>query len=140
MAFGAAASNLVSGGHERDAVTSSSTTAERATTERVSVDSGGAAGGTTEHSAPISADGRCMAFESPATNLVTGDTNGVADVFVHDRKLGETTRFSVQLRWAELISGSGAEELGTKSALSRNGRYVAFSSSRPRRRRPERRR
>lgn len=33
----------------------------------------------------LSADGRFVAFVSGATNLVIGDTNGVADVFVHDR-------------------------------------------------------
>lgn len=43
----------------------------------------------------ISADGRYIAFPSYATNLVAGDTNGAADVFVHDRLTKQTTRVSV---------------------------------------------
>ena len=58
------------------------------TTERVSVGQGG-----TEPDGPsafgqvpaISADGRSVAFQSYATNLVAHDTNGQADIFVHDR-------------------------------------------------------
>ena len=42
-------------------------------------------------------DGRFVAFESDATNLVPGDTNGVSDVFVRDRKTGTTQRVSVEL-------------------------------------------
>ena len=43
----------------------------------------------------LSADGRIVAFLSNATNLVANDTNGVADIFLHDRGLGTTTRVSV---------------------------------------------
>ena len=45
--------------------------------------------------AAISADGRSVAFESDASNLVTGDTNGATDVFVRDTVAGTTTRVSV---------------------------------------------
>ncbi len=45
--------------------------------------------------AAISAGGRCVVFRSGATNLVSGDTNGVSDVFVRDRATGTTTRFSL---------------------------------------------
>jgi hypothetical protein len=53
------------------------------TTERVSVDSGGteATGGPSEYPS-ISANGRFVAFDSFATNLVASDTNGTHDVFV----------------------------------------------------------
>ena len=56
------------------------------TTERVSV----ASDGTTEGNdaslgSALSADGRFVAFQSDATDLVAGDTNGVSDVLVHDR-------------------------------------------------------
>lgn len=43
----------------------------------------------------ISADGQVVVFESSASNLVAGDTNGVADVFVRDRTTGTTQRVSV---------------------------------------------
>ena len=57
------------------------------TTERVSVDSfaNQADGGHSSNPA-ISANGRFVAFESVASNLVPGDTNGANDVFVHDRR------------------------------------------------------
>jgi len=46
-------------------------------------------------SSSISADGRIVAFQSWASDLVPGDTNGTADVFVRDRFTGTTTRVSV---------------------------------------------
>ena len=53
------------------------------TTERVSVSSGGAQGNNNSFCrAAISADGRFVAFDSDASNLVPGDTNAANDVFV----------------------------------------------------------
>lgn len=43
----------------------------------------------------ISSDGRFVGFSSLASNLVSGDTNGVDDIFVRDRTSGLTTRLSV---------------------------------------------
>ena len=63
-------------------------TAWAQTTERVSVDSGGAQGNFYSYSPSISADGRYVAFRSLASNLVPGDTNGWQDVFVRDRGAG----------------------------------------------------
>ena len=66
------------------------------TTERVSVGSDGAAQTNNSSFSPaISADGLFVAFQSYATNLVAGDTNGVADIFVYDRQTGTTERVSV---------------------------------------------
>jgi len=62
---------------------------------RVSVDSSATQGNDHSHEPRISADGRYVAFSSMASNLVTGDTNGDTDVFVHDRSTGDTTRVSV---------------------------------------------
>src|SRR2546423_4274361 len=58
-------------------------------TERVSVDSAGgqtnnASGEGDSISPAVSADGRFVAFVSGASNLVSGDTNSVSDVFVRD--------------------------------------------------------
>ena len=53
-------------------------------TTRVSVDSGGAQGNNASYSPSISADGRYVAFTSNASNLVAGDTNGTADIFLHE--------------------------------------------------------
>src|SRR5262249_34913438 len=64
-------------------------------TELVSVDSGGVQGNAPSDSPAISSDGRFVAFVSVATNLVAGDTNSKADVFVRDRQTGTTERVSV---------------------------------------------
>ena len=105
-------------------------TAHGGTTTRVSVASDGTQGngdsyGYTANARPsISADGRYVAFSSVATNLVLGDTNDVCDVFVHDRQTGQTTRVSVA---SDGTQGNGESHSGS-SAISADGRYVAFSS------------
>ncbi|MBP2674897.1 MAG: TolB-like protein, partial [Deltaproteobacteria bacterium] len=70
----------------------------------------------------VSDDGQVIAFESTATNLVVGDTNGARDVFVHDRGTGITTRVSVDSAGAE---ANGASHV---SSISGDGRYVVFES------------
>jgi hypothetical protein len=70
----------------------------------------------------MSADGRYVAFASTATNLVDGDTNGVQDVFVHDRATRETTRVSVA------TGGQEADGSSHDARLSADGRYVVFTS------------
>jgi hypothetical protein len=54
-------------------------------TFRVSVDSAGNQGDSLSYHPAISGDGRYVAFASTASNLVAADTNGIGDVFVHDR-------------------------------------------------------
>src|SRR5438034_1099294 len=94
-------------------------------TERVSVDSAGTQGNGESTDVALSADGRFVAFTSAAPDLVTGDTNGVADVFVHDRQTGTTERVSVD------SAGTQANGAGTGVALSADGRFVAFTSAAP---------
>jgi len=65
--------------------------ADQGETTRVSVHSGGSQGNGSSFPPAVSADGRYVVFDSAASNLVAGDTNGVQDVFVHDRNTGETT-------------------------------------------------
>src|SRR5207245_10503824 len=65
------------------------------TTERVSVASDGTESNAASLGSALSADGRFVAFQSDATNLVAGDTNGATDVFVRDRQTGMTERVSV---------------------------------------------
>ncbi len=71
----------------------------------------------------ISSDGRYVAFNSPADNLVPGDTNGTWDIFVHDRQNGLTERVSVGSQGVQGNAGSG-----WLSWISAGGRYVAFWS------------
>jgi Tol biopolymer transport system component len=92
------------------------------TTTRVSVDSAGAEADGQSFEAAISDGGRYVAFSSEASNLVPGDTNGMTDVFLHDRKTGTTTRVSVDSAGAE---GDGPS---FDPAISADGRFVAFTS------------
>ena len=78
----------------------------------------------------ISADGRYVAFDSTAADLVAGDTNGVTDVFVHDRMSGATTRVSVDSDGHQVFLASILDSYyGWSSRLSADGRYVVFESS-----------
>ncbi len=90
-------------------------------TTRVSVSSSGeeAIGGSS-YFPSISGNGRFIAFESSATNLVEGDTNGETDVFVHDLKTRKTTLVSVSSQ------GVQGNRTSYHAVISANGRYVAF--------------
>ncbi len=70
----------------------------------------------------FSADGRYMAFESAATDLVPGDTNGYRDIFVKDFLTGSIIRASTAANGAQANSFSGGP------SISADGRYVAFHS------------
>lgn len=70
----------------------------------------------------ISADGRAICFRSHAYDLVVGDQNEYADIFVHDQTTGETTRVSID------SLGNEADDYSSECAISANGRYVAFAS------------
>lgn len=74
----------------------------------------------------LSADGHFLVFESSATNLVAGDTNGHTDLFLAElsgsASLG-TTRVSVP------AAGGEADGDSTGAALSADGRFLAFTSA-----------
>jgi Tol biopolymer transport system component/Ca2+-binding RTX toxin-like protein len=91
-------------------------------TSRVSVSSSGTEANSDSSSPSISADGRYVTFQSGADNLVAGDTNGYADVFVYDRQLGQTTRISAN---ASNVQGDDDSD---RPIISSDGRYVAFQS------------
>ena len=93
-------------------------------TTRVSVSSSGGQGNGYSGAPSISADGRYVAFESIASNLVPFDTNGSEgqDIFVHDRQSGITTRVSVD------SYGTQGNWFSSESSISGDGRYVAFYS------------
>lgn len=97
-------------------------------TSRVSVDSNGAQGNAGSYYPSISDDGRYVAFASYATNLVVGDTNSIADVFVHDRQTGETTRVSISSSGEEANGPTDVDGSPMRGAVSGDGRYVVFES------------
>jgi Tol biopolymer transport system component len=122
IAFTSLAGNLVPGDsndvpdvfvHDRDS----------GETVRVSVSSDGTESVFAGSALPvISSDGRYVAFES-GYELVPGDMNGTFDVFVHDSATGETTRVSVA------SDGTERDHASMHTAISPDGRYIAFSSS-----------
>jgi hypothetical protein len=124
VSFGSSATNLVSGGvpnfgsvYVRDRVAG--------TTELVSVNSGGMSGNNGSGIASITPDGRFVVFHSLATNLVAGDGNAAADVFVRDRLNATTERISLD------SSGTQGNAGSFDATISADGRYVAFMSFAP---------
>lgn len=91
-------------------------------TERVSIASDQSEADAASAEVAVSADGRYIAFESHATNLVESDLNHVRDVFIRDRLAGLTERVSVAREGAE------ANGRSIQPAVSAHGRYVAFMS------------
>ncbi|EFQ84627.1 hypothetical protein HMPREF0063_10480 [Aeromicrobium marinum DSM 15272] len=121
VTFEARATNLVEGDtnaaldvFERDRQTD--------TTTRISEGSGGADGDGESGLPAISADGRYVAYESHATNLVAGDANDSKDVFVWDRQTGTTALVSVG------AGGLQGDADSSAPSVSADGRYVAFDS------------
>ena len=94
------------------------------TTQLVSVDNSGAQGDAGSFNPSISADGRYVAFASSADNLVSGDTNGVTDVFVRDLVNHTTTLVSVG-QGPTPVQGNGAS---FDPSISADGTKVAFTS------------
>ncbi len=73
----------------------------------------------------LSHDGRYVAFESEASNLVRGDTNNVSDIFVRDNVAKTIVRASVT------SSGVQANGFSGTPRIDDSGRYVAFLSQAP---------
>jgi Tol biopolymer transport system component len=95
------------------------------TTQRINVSvSNGEADGAS-FAPQISGDGRYVAYESYATNLVPGDTNGMSDLFVYDRVTGDTRRIS------STPTGGPATGDSADASISNDGRYVAYDSTAP---------
>ena len=121
VAFFSEASNLVSDDTNRcgDAFVYDRQTGQ---TTRVSIASDGTQGVSVSGDTSISADGRFVTFGSAASNLVPEDTNNSADVFMHDRQTGLTTRVSVSSNGTQGNNSCGW------NAISADGRFVAFES------------
>jgi hypothetical protein len=92
------------------------------TTVRVSLDASGFQANNGSGGSSISADGRFVAFESDASNLTSGDTNNLTDIFVKDMQTGIVTRVSLD------STGVEANGVSSSASISGDGRYVAFIS------------
>jgi hypothetical protein len=95
---------------------------ETGKTRLISISSHGKHGTGSSYGAAISADGRYVAFESGADNLIGHDTNGVSDIFVRDRSTGTTRRASVRSQ------GGQVNGYSSLASISADGRLVAFVS------------
>lgn len=122
VAFASAATNLAAGDtnatddiYLRDRVSS--------TTERISVASDGSNTDAGSYKPSISYDGKFVAYESLATNVVASDTNGTWDVFVRDRDSVSNERVSVA------TDGSQAQGNTRGRAISWDGARVSFAST-----------
>src|SRR5205814_9698048 len=73
----------------------------------------------------VSLDGRVVAFESAAADLVARDTNGATDVFLRDVARGATLRASVDANGRQVAAAS------RRPSVSGDGGIVAFDSASP---------
>jgi TolB protein len=121
VAYASASSNLVPG-DKNGAVDAFVRDLRTSCLERVSVSSNEREGNGQSQYPTLSTDGRYVAFSSRASNLVSGDTNGVSDIFVRDRMAGRTERVSLS------TSERQANDESTGPMISANGRFVAFLS------------
>ena len=118
VVFDSYATNLVAGdtNNESDIFVHDRLTKQ---TSRVSISSSGRQGNRYSHGPHISGNGRYVAFTSGASNLVPGDNNGLADIFVHDRQTKQTTRVN---------TGVQAYFYFVHPSLNADGRFVAFTA------------
>src|SRR6266508_2632853 len=96
--------------------------AAQGTTERVSVDSAGNEADSHSFDPSISDDGRFVAFSSAADNLISGDANRFADIFLHDRETAETSLVSLN------TTGLRANKNSSRPSISGDGRFIVFES------------
>jgi hypothetical protein len=93
------------------------------TTVLVSANYLGTGGGNNSSSGGvISTNGRYVVFESMASDLVPGDTNGASDVFLRDLATGTTTLVSVS------TNGGFGNRASSDATIAPDGRFVCFLS------------
>ena len=122
IAFASGSSNLVTGDSNGEVDIFVRDLVDGLTT-RASVASDGTEANGRSWASAMSADGRFVLFNSEATNLVAGDTNGVHDVFVHDRLTGRTRRVNT------CACGDEADRESFGVAISDSGTRLAFQSA-----------
>lgn len=103
------------------------------TTSIVSVSSAGAPANAASGYPFITASGRYVAFESPADNLVAGDTNSSNDVYVHDRDADDDGLFDEPgaistVRVNLSTAGAQGDVFASDVTISGDGRFAVFMS------------
>lgn len=122
VAFASAATNLLPSTPDTNKTLDIYVACDGVVTCRASVSSSGEEADDMSFLPALNNDGRIVAFKSNASNLVPDDTNGVADVFVHNCDTGETLRASVG------DEGQQANDVAIPPSVSGDGRFVAFGS------------
>ncbi len=92
-------------------------------TKKVSISSEGISGNQSSGGPDLSSDGEKIVFTSFATNLVTIDTNGFDDIFVHDRETETTRKITNSFDGKQTNSHSGYP------SMSSNGRFITYTST-----------
>ncbi|MCB9881183.1 MAG: calcium-binding protein [Planctomycetes bacterium] len=82
-----------------------------------------------QHYRPLSDDGRYVAFQSWASNLVPGDTNLTMDLFMKDTLTGMTTRLSVDSAGNQGVLVGSSSNGSTSLDMSSDGRFVLFTTN-----------
>ncbi len=95
---------------------------DKSTTERITDNIIGAGSDGNSQAPSIDADGKLVAFQSEATDLVAGDDNSNTDIFVYDTTSATTDIISLD------VGDSGADGDSTSPAISADGGFVAFQS------------
>ena len=118
--------------HDRDFDGNGSFDLGTSRTFQMSINGIGLGGNDDSFDPSVSSDGRFVAFESDADNLVDGDNNGVRDIFLHDRDPdgngvfdrgnSSTTRLPVGL------GGVEANNASFDPQFSGNDRFIVFES------------
>lgn len=101
------------------------------TTTRLSVSTGGTQGNFAsayQVRSAITPDGRFVAFQSFANNLVQGDTNNARDIFLRDTAAGTTIRVSLAFDGSQGNGDSGYTGVRGELGITADGRQVCFSS------------
>ena len=92
-------------------------------TVRSSIHSNGTQANGPSNFSAVSQDGRFVAFDSTANNLIGLDTNVASDIFVRDHKTDKTRRVSIR---SNGVQANGPSQLPD---ISDSGRFVTFSST-----------
>ena len=124
VVFTSAANDLVPGGNSVSALNVFLRDRTGNTTMLASGNFSGTGGGNGNSMlGQVSANGRYIVFQSDASNLVSGDTNGVSDIFLRDTYTGTTRLISVAM------DGGFANGASTDPVMTPDGTCVAFISA-----------
>ncbi len=101
---------------------------ESGTTQMISIDPVQKAGGN-GHKGSISFDGSRISFCSATNTLVPDDRNGLWDLFLWEKGKKNLKRVSLTYNGQERNAGSESASRQVASAISGNGKFVAFATT-----------